>query len=166
LSCKESLGVVVTSLSGGDGGPYTITWNLNYFYSLSGAGQYLTGAPVANTGLIPWAGSTYNGSVTGYSCFIGGQTTSVIAGQGINTQAYCQANSVALSGSLDGTYLMSMTLLAGSYVRITDNSGNSTVYYTPGGSGGQVQGTQLTSPPASNYTDSYNVTVILNTGTK
>lgn len=171
FACNEALGVVVTNLAGGSGGPYTITWNLNYFYSLSGVADsggtaFLTGAPTSGTGLVPWAGSNFNGSTSGYSCFIGGQTVGVFGGQGINTQAYCQAMSVPLNAANSGDYVMSMTLLAGSFITISDGSGNSTRYYTPGGSGGQVQGSQLTSAPSSNYSDSYNVIIVNNTGSK
>lgn len=165
--CKSSLEVWIANLTGGDGGPYTVSWNLNYFYVVTlaavDAGDIFvskSAAPFALTGLSPWAGSTYNGSLNGYNCHIGGVISNIIGGSGLRTNAFCILNYIltglnTTSSSIEGTG--SITLLAGSSVTIADNSGHSVTYFTPGGSGGQVQGTQLLTAPLSNYTDSYSL---------
>lgn len=160
-TCVKSLGIWLANLSGGTGGPYTITWNLSYFYSVlyNNNGTFITAPPALNIGLYPWTGSTYNGTIAGYSCNINGIVSNVNGGTGLNTNAYCTIN--YLSQQIPaGTATLSanIAIIAGSSVTISDTQGNSTTYYVPAGSYGQVLGTQLTTAPVNNYSDGYQIT--------
>jgi len=167
---KKSLGIWVANLSGGNGGPYTISWNLNLFYTaIQNYVQVATGSPplqsapcaLAPLTLFPNSGSSFNGNPSGYSCTIGGTTTGVTAGNGLKANALCRVNfNLAVTGNFNFSIntrniTINVTMLAGSNIRISDSSGNSTTYFTPGGSEGNVSGTQLLSSPGTNYTDSY-----------
>ena len=161
-SCIKSLGVWLANISGGNNGPYTVSWNLNYFYSVlyNNGGTFITAPPVVNTGLYPWAGSTYNGTIAGYSCNINGTVQNVNGGTGLNTNAYCTINYLSQQIPAGGATLsVNVAILAGSNVTITDSQGNTTTYYVPAGSYGQVLGTQLTTPPVNNYSDGYLITI-------
>jgi hypothetical protein len=166
--CKQSLGVSVANIFGGNGGPYTVTYQLSFFYSVIATslvlinGQSLTGqtttAPVAlpPTSYSPTTSTTYTGSSSGYTVNVSGSFSGITTGSGIKSSSYVVVNWNKPAAMTKAT--ATVTLLAGSRVIITDGAGNSIIYYTPGGSSGQVLGTSLTQIPASNYTDSYSIT--------
>lgn len=160
-TCVKSLGVWLANIAGGTNGPYTISWNLKYFYSVlcNNNGTYITAPPVLNTGLYPWTGSTYNGTIAGYNCNINGTVTNVNGGTGLNINAYCTINYLSQQVPVGGATLSAnIAIIAGSSVTVTDMLGNTVTYYVPSGSYGQVLATQLTSAPVSNYSDGYQIT--------
>lgn len=159
-TCMKSLGVWIANLSGGQGGPYTVKWNLNYFYSVlnNNNGTFITAPPVPNSGLYPSTGSSYNGTVAGYSANIGGTVLNVNGGNGLNANAYCVINYLSQQiGTPTATLTANVAILAGSSVTISDAGGHSVTYYIPSGSYGQVLGTQLTTAPINNYADGYQI---------
>lgn len=159
----KRLEVWLLDLTGGNGGPYTIKWNLTFFYSVWSA-QASTYAPnsCADTipNIFPNSGFSWNGTSSGYTVTVG-ETQYGING-GISTYANIDEKQMAyvrsvIHGRGSGyTYFVSISILNGSSVTLSDSSGNSITYYTPSGSGGSVLGTQLLTPPGSNYGDSYN----------
>lgn len=171
-ACKQALNLVIADITGGSGGPYTIGINVNWFYSSfdNDSGQPNTAPP---TGFSPSSGVTFSGSVNGYNVFMNTTVANIAGGAGINLAAYLQANyNVPVGSNLGST--VTLSIAPGSRILITDSSGCSNLqniacanhviqYYTPGGSNGQVQATQLTSPPSSGYVDSYNVQLQKNT---
>ena len=174
----KRLEVWVTDITGGDGGPYSLEWNLTFFYSCFANGAPATLSPIACTdGIIPnfypVTGITYTGGSSGYICTIN-YTTSLVIPAGPTTVnnviqeqfAYWRAIANRVLERYGGDprvpayrivspYSISLTLLDGSSVIVRDNSGNSTKYYIPSGSGGAVSGTQLITAPGGNYSDSY-----------
>lgn len=158
-SCKQALGVVVANIIGGIGGLYTIRYNLNIFYSVINVSTNspASAAPVTYN---PTTGVTYVGSPSGYNVSLTGTTSNVSAGNGVKDNAFVAANYTVISDPAT----VQFTILAGSSITISDSAGNSTKYYTPGGSAGQVSGTSLTTIPSSNYSDSYLIAVKTTSG--
>jgi hypothetical protein len=165
-TCKSALGVTIGSIFGGNGGPYTVTYNLNYFYSVIATSLVLingisfgqtttTAVAAAPISYSPSSATTYSGSPSGYTVSVNGSFTGITAGSGLKSSAYLVVNYTAPPSMVNAT--VTVTLLAGSSVTITDGVGNSVRYYTPGGSSGQVLGTSLKSIPTTNYTDSYSI---------
>jgi hypothetical protein len=165
--CKEAMGIAVANIFGGDGGPYTVTYNLSIFYSVIGTSLVLTNgfnigqttnAPITASPVsyAPTSGTTFTGSSSGISVSLSGSYSGISAGSGIKSSAYVVINYLTVQGMIRAA--VSATILAGSSVTITDNAGNSVKYYVPGGSSGQVMGTSLTTIPPNNYVDSYTIT--------
>lgn len=180
---QKRLEAWVVDITGGNGGPYALEWNLSFFYSCYAYNSQLSNPNVPasrnpsqctdgiNPNIWPQSGLNYTGSSAGYNVTIN-YTTGYLIPAGVTTggnvipeqMAYTRAvaNRVTymwhLIQQLARPYSISLNILNGSSVTIRDTSGNSTTYYYPSGSGGNVSGTQLTSPPGGNYTDSYQAT--------
>lgn len=171
---QKRLEAWVTDITGGDGGPYAIEWNMTYFYScFASNGTPATRNPgLCNNGVIPnfypQSGVNYSGGTGGFTVTIN-YVTEYVVPAGLTTgnnvlpeqmsYVLAVANRVTFRGVVVLTpYTINLNILNGSSVTIRDQSGHSTTYYLPSGSGGAVSGTQLTSPPGGNYTDGYQAT--------
>lgn len=165
---NKSLGVWVGNLSGGNGGPYTIFWGLTFFYTSNylhyqrGTGILISTA-AAMPPVVPGGASPFwipSGNAGGYTITINGAVNGVTAGSGLRANAYVRSNYSGQFESGPNTvgYQITMSILSGSYVTISDSSGNTRTFYTPSGSEGQIMGAQLFSP-SGNYTDTYRINV-------